>query len=107
MRKSTIFPAIMLSFVTLGTVATALPATAAPSHHASARAAGEDDDSTPPDTSNGGGSTPSGGAATGFGGTATGTSDHSALPWLVTGGAGLALLGAGAGAFRVRRPTEG
>jgi hypothetical protein len=105
MRKSTIFPAIMLSFVTLGTVATALPATAAPSHHATARVAGEDEDSTPPDTSNGGGgSSPSGGAATGLGGTATDT-EQSAMPWLVAGGAGLALLGAGAVGVR-RQQSE-
>jgi hypothetical protein len=107
MRKSTIFPAIMLSFVTLGTVATALPATAAPSHHATARVAGEDDDSTPPDTSNGGGgsSSPSGGAATGLGGTAADT-EQSATPWLLAGGAGLALLGAGAVGVR-RQQSEG
>jgi hypothetical protein len=103
MRKSTIFPAIMLSFVTLGTVATALPATAAPSHHATARAAGEDTD-TPDTVPGGGGSTPSGGAATGLGGTAADGTTHSATPWLLAGGAGLALLGAGA--YGARRATS-
>jgi hypothetical protein len=106
MRKTTIIPAMALSLLTLGSVsAMAVPAGAA-THHASIRTAGEDDDTTSPTTpeGSGGGSTPSGGAATGAGGMATGGAADVA-PWLAAGGAGIALLGAGA-LSRRRRPVE-
>jgi MYXO-CTERM domain-containing protein len=114
MRKTTIFPAMALSLLTLGTVTAALPASAATTHHA-VRAAGEDtgDGSTPATvpsssgssgSSSGGSSTPSGGASTGGGGMAD-LGNHgatNAAPWLATGGVGLALLGAATAARRRR-----
>jgi hypothetical protein len=105
MRKTTVLPTIVLSFLTLGTVASALPANAT-THHAARTAGEDDDDATTPDTSNGGAGSgaPSGGAATGAGGMA-GADSSSALPWLAAGGAGLALVGAGA-VTRRRRPLE-
>src|SRR4051794_21976321 len=103
MRKTMIVPAMALSLMTFGTVAAALPASAAPAHHA-ARTAGEDGDTTntvpgSSGSSSGSGSgTPSGGAATGAGGMAN-VADNggtNVLPWLATGGVGLALVGAAA-----------
>jgi MYXO-CTERM domain-containing protein len=107
MRKTTIIPAMALSLLTLGTVTTALPASAATPHH-TIRAAGEDGDSTdatvPSSGSSGGSATPSGGAATGGGGMADVTSGGAAnvAPFLASGGVGLALLGAAAVSRRRR-----
>src|SRR6478735_11241111 len=108
MRKSTIFPVIALSALTLGTISTALPAGAALQHSVKA---GEDGNTTTPTVPNntggggggGGGSTPSGGASTGGGGMAsTATSNPNVALWLTTGGVGLALVGTGLVARRRR-----
>jgi hypothetical protein len=110
MRKSTIFPVIALSALTLGTISTALPAGAALQHSVKA---GEDGDTTTPTVPNntgsggggggGGSSTPSGGASTGGGGMAsTATSNPNVALWLTTGGVGLALVGTGLVARRRR-----
>jgi hypothetical protein len=108
-RKATVMSTVALSFVALGAIAPALPASAAPSHH-SVRAAGEDDDSSddtvPRSAAVGGGGAgaPVGGAATGAGGMAV-DETKTATPWVVTGGAGLAFLGSGA-LLRRRRTVE-
>jgi hypothetical protein len=108
MRKSTIFPVMALSALTLGTITTTLPAGA--SAQQSVRF-GEDDNAgdgtTQPTVVAGDGSTtPVGGAATGGGGTAgSPTSNPNVLLWFAAGGAGLALIGTGAVARR-RRTLE-
>jgi hypothetical protein len=105
MRRSTIVPAIALSFMSLGIIAQVTPASAHPVVHT-----GEDgDDSTTvtnpsvgEGSSSGAGgtsSTPAGGVSTGAGGTAPGDA-HDLAPWLATGAAGVALVGASVAARR-------
>jgi hypothetical protein len=108
-RRITIIPALALSFMSLGVVVHVSPASAHTAIHA-----GEDgDDSTPattPSASGGSGSssggsgsstTPSGGISTGAGGTALGN-EHDPVPWLATGAAGVALVGASVATRRRR-----
>ena len=105
MRKISIIPALVLSAMTLGVVVHAMPASAHP-----AIVAGEDDDgddavqetfSGSSATVSAGAGAPSGGAATGFGGMST-SNPGSATPFLLTGAAGLGLLGASAASRRLR-----
>jgi hypothetical protein len=109
MRKSTIFPVIALSALTLGTISTALPAGASVQRSVRAGENNDDGDGTTQNTvgsgsgSGSGSATPSGGASTGGGGMAGNqTSGPNVVLWLVAGGAGLALIGTGAVARRRR-----
>ena len=106
MRKTMILPAMALSLLGFGMVAEAVPAGAAVHHSVSAQEADDDDDDDDGDDDlleNGGAGAgaPSGGAATGAGGTAA-DSAESAAPWLLTGAAGLGLVGIGATTRRRR-----
>jgi hypothetical protein len=107
MRKSTIFPVIALSALTLGTISTALPAGASLQH--SVRFGEDESDGTTTPTvgsgssSGSGAATPSGGASTGAGGTAgSPSSNPNVVLWFAAGAAGLALIGTGALARRRR-----
>ncbi len=109
MRRTTIFPVIALSALTLGTISTALPAGASVRHSVRAGENNDDGDGTTQPTtvadsgSGSGSATPSGGASTGGGGMAgNSTSGPNVVLWLVAGGAGLALIGTGAVARRRR-----
>jgi hypothetical protein len=99
-----IVPAVALSLMSFGALATV----AAPAAHAAthAYAAGDDEDDTTPTVPSGGGGggggAPSGGVSTGAGGMAkVGSTDIA--PFVAIGGAGAALLGAGAGASALAR----
>jgi hypothetical protein len=98
MRKTMIAPAVVLSVMSFGMIAQAVPASA----HPASFVAGEDDGEDVPPTNNAGGSgAPSGGAATGAGGSAV---EHTSdvAPFLATGAAGIGMLGL-ATALRRRR----
>jgi len=111
MRKRMIIPTVALSLITFGALAGGTVASAHQVIHT-----GEDGDDTPSVTAPSGGgessgssssgsgsgsATPSGGIATGAGGTAAGD-EHDLAPWLVTGAAGIALVGVSAAAQRRR-----